>query len=100
MTGLRATHRTLAVLAVGLACAAAPGAARADTAAAKACAAGLSKDAKAIFTKTLPQVVPGVDLRSVVTANTRHLAMSGDIDAGSARASATEAATCLKRAQP
>ena len=60
----------------------------ADPAAAQACATKLSKDAKAIFNATLPQVVPGSDLRSLLTANTRRLAFSGSIDRGSARESA------------
>jgi hypothetical protein len=70
--------------------------ARADTSAANACATRLPKDAKAIFDATLSQVAPGSDLRSLVTANTRSLAISGDIDRGSARQSATAAAKCLK----
>lgn len=70
----------------------------ADTAAAKACAAKLPKDAKAIFDVTLPQIGPGADLRSLLTANTRSLAMSGSIDRGSARQSAVAAAECLQRA--
>jgi hypothetical protein len=70
----------------------------ADTAAAMACAATLPKDAKVIFDATLPQIGPGADLRSLVTSNTRSLALSGSIDRGSARQSATEAGECLKRA--
>lgn len=72
--------------------------ARADSAAANDCAASLSKDAKTIFDATLPQVAPGADLRSLLTTNTRSLAMSGTIDRGSARQSATAAAKCLQRA--
>jgi hypothetical protein len=71
-------------------------AASADPAAAQACATKLPKDAKAIFNATLPQVVPGSDLRSLLTANTRRLAFSGSIDRGSARESATAASECLK----
>jgi hypothetical protein len=70
----------------------------ADTAAANACAAKLPKDAKAIFDKTLPQIGPGADLRSLVTTNTRSLAISGAIDRGSARQSAIAAGQCLQRA--
>jgi hypothetical protein len=83
-----------------LACVVGSGVARGDTAAAKACATGLSKDAKTIFDATLPQVGPGVDLKSAVTAKTRSLAIAGTIDRGTARDSATEAGACLKRAQP
>jgi hypothetical protein len=100
MTGFRATRRSVVVLALGLACAPALGPARADTAAANTCAAGLSKDARTIFDATLPKVAPGVDLKSVVTSTTRGLAMSGTIDRGTARESATQAGTCLKKAAP
>jgi len=72
-------------------------AARADTAAANACAATLSPDAKAIFERTLPQFTPGADLRALLTTNTRSLAMSGSISMGSARESATAAAACLEQ---
>jgi hypothetical protein len=71
----------------------------ADRAAADACAAKLPKDARAIFDKTLPQIGPGADLRSLVTANTRSLAFSGTIDRGSARQSAEAAGQCLKEAE-
>ena len=71
-------------------------AAHADPTAAQACATKLPKDAKAIFDATLPQVAPGSDLRSLLTANTRSLAFSGSINRGSARESATAAGDCLK----
>ena len=85
---------TFALLAVALA----PAAARADHDAANACAAKLSPDAKAIFDATLPQVVPGANLRSLLTAKTRKLAFAGAIEVGNARASATEASQCLRLA--
>ncbi len=72
--------------------------ARADSAAANACAATLPKDARTIFDSTLPQVTPNADLRSLVIANTRKLAMAGTIDRGNARGSATAAAKCLQLA--
>lgn len=75
-------------------------AAQADKAAANACAAGLSKDARTIYDATLPKVGPGVDLKSVVTSTTRSLAFAGTIDRGTARDSAQEAGTCLKKAAP
>ena len=73
-------------------------AAHADTDAANACATKLSPDAKTIFDATLPQVVPGANLRSLLTASTRKLAYAGAIDVGSARASATAASQCLRLA--
>jgi len=85
---------TLGLLSIGFA----PDAARADTDSANACATKLSPDAKAIFDATLPQVVPGANLRSLLTASTRKLAFSGAIDVGSARTSATAASQCLRLA--
>ena len=72
-----------------------PGA-HADPDAAQACAAGLPKDARAIFDAALPQLTPDVDLRKLVTSQTRSLAMSGTIARGTARSSAVAAAKCLK----
>jgi hypothetical protein len=75
-----------------------PGA-RADTAAANACAGRLDKDAKAIYDATLPEVTPDADLRSLLTSHTRRLAMSGTISFGNARQSATAASECLQLAR-
>ena len=85
------------VLALLLVLAARSGSARATPADATACAANLPPDAKAIFDKTLPQVTAGSDLRTLLTDNTRSLAMSGTISISSARQSATEASQCLQR---
>jgi hypothetical protein len=87
-----------AALALVLPIAIAPTGASASSTAADSCAAGLPRDAKAIFEATLPQVARGSDLRALVTTNTRSLAMSGAIDRGTARQSATAAAQCLQRA--
>jgi len=70
--------------------------ARADAAAATSCAAGLAPEARKIFDATLPEVKPGVDLRTVVTARTRSLALSGAINRATARDSAAQAAPCLR----
>ena len=72
--------------------------ARADSAAATRCAGGLSKDAKAIFDATLPQVTKGSDLRALLTTNTRSLVFAGTINRATARDAATAAGACLKRA--
>ncbi|HTU56316.1 MAG TPA: hypothetical protein VMF62_20295 [Acetobacteraceae bacterium] len=72
--------------------------ARADVAAAKACAAQLPTEAKTIFDATLPKMTPGADLRAVVTASTRSLTTSGAIDPAGARPSAIAAAKCLRQA--
>lgn len=74
-------------------------AARADAAAANACAAKLAKDARTIYDATLPQLTPGADLRALVTTNTRALARAGTIDRGTARQSAQAAGACLQRAR-
>ncbi|OJW25743.1 MAG: hypothetical protein BGO51_17435 [Rhodospirillales bacterium 69-11] len=73
--------------------------ARADTAAAKACATSLPKEARTIFDATLPQVTPGVNLRELVTSNTRRLVGAGSVELGSARTSAEEAGKCLRMAE-
>lgn len=72
--------------------------ARADTAAAKACAASLPKEARTIFDTTLPHVAPGVNLRDLVASNTRRLVGAGSVELGSARTSAEEAGKCLRMA--
>jgi type II secretory pathway component PulL len=70
--------------------------AHADQVAAQNCAARLSRDSRTIYEATLPELRPGADLRALVTARTRSLAMSGKIARGSARASATAAGQCLQ----
>jgi hypothetical protein len=98
MMGCVAVRRGTLVLLPVLAVILAASGARADTAAATACAANLTGDARVIFDATLPEVEPGVDLRAVVTARTRSLAMAGEIDRDTARQSAGAAAKCLQRA--
>ncbi|MFG1422282.1 hypothetical protein [Roseixanthobacter liquoris] len=68
----------------------------ADRPAANKCAAGLGADSQAIYAAAAPQIKPGVDARAIITAQTKSLAMSGQINGGTARASAEAAATCLK----
>ena len=72
-------------------------AAHADSAAASACAARLPPDARVIYNATLPKVTPGTNLRDLLTTNARSLALSGTIDRGNARQSATAAGECLQR---
>ena len=74
------------------------GGARADEAAANACAAQLPKDARTIYDTTLPLLTPNADLRSLVTASTRKLAIAGTIDRSTARDNAMAAAKCLQLA--
>jgi len=68
----------------------------ADRPAANKCAAGLVADAQAIYAASAPQMKPGADARAVITAQTKNLVRSGQINQGTARASAEAAATCLK----
>lgn len=70
----------------------------ANRAAADACAAKLSPDAKAVYAATIGSVKPGVDLTAVVTAKTRDLVMAGKLSRGNARPAAEAAGTCLKQA--
>ena len=102
MAGFRARHRMVPFVAMAatLACLGTARAGQVEKAAANACAAGLSKDARAIFDAALPKVAPGVDLKAMVTSTTRSLAFSGTIDRGTARESAQEAGVCLKKAAP
>lgn len=71
------------------------GSAHADAAGAASCAAGLSADAKAIYDATAPSVTAGVDLRSLVTSETRSLVMGGTIGRDGAKAAAEAAGACL-----
>lgn len=70
----------------------------ANRAAADACAAKLSPDAKTVYAATIGSVKAGVDLTAVVTAKTRDLVMSGKLSRGNARPAAEAAGTCLKHA--
>ncbi len=67
----------------------------ADRPAADKCAAGLSTDAKTIYTSTAAQVVPGANLRDIITAQTKALVKSGAVPMSSARPAAEAAGKCL-----
>ncbi|OYX15134.1 MAG: hypothetical protein B7Z15_01585 [Rhizobiales bacterium 32-66-8] len=67
----------------------------ADRPAGDKCAAGLSADAQAVYSATAPQVTPGADLRSLITAQARALVGSGTLTASSARPAAEAAGKCL-----
>ncbi|WP_428029921.1 hypothetical protein [Ancylobacter sp.] len=73
-------------------------AARADQAAGNACAASLNADGKAIYSAVIAAGNTG-DLRTLVTDTTKSLAMSGQIDRGSARSNAEAAGQCLEQAR-
>ncbi|TCK27963.1 hypothetical protein EV667_1958 [Ancylobacter aquaticus] len=76
----------------------ASGGARADQAAGNACAASLTADGKAIYAAVMAAGDSG-DLRTIVTDTTKSLAMSGQIDRGSARSNAEAAGQCLEQAR-
>lgn len=75
---------------------AAAGAAHADTAAAHACAAKLSPEAKAIYDRAAPSVKPDTDLRSLLKSTVPGMIFEGEVSAKTARDSAMAAAPCLR----
>lgn len=75
---------------------ASPSAAPSDKDKASACAAGLSKDSKAIYDATAPHVTTLSALKNAVVTSTRQLAMSGRIAQATAKSSAQAAGKCLE----
>lgn len=65
--------------------------------AADACAANLAPEGRLIFQQTAPSVTPAADLRALVEAKTRELAMAGRISRTSARSNAAAAYECLQK---
>ncbi len=87
---------TMSTAAIVLALSVAPS--QANRAAADACAAKLTGDARLIYASTIGAVAPGVDMVETVRAKTRELAMSGKINRAEAQPSAQAAGSCLKQA--
>jgi hypothetical protein len=75
----------------------APTCASADTAAASACAAGLSDDAKAIFAASAPGIRSAGDKYQFVKNKTLALVAAGAIGPFSAQGNAEAAGECLKK---
>jgi hypothetical protein len=75
---------------------AAPSAAPSGKDKASACAAGLSKDSKAIYDATAPHVTNLSALKNAVVTSTQQLAMSGKIAQATAKSSAQAAGKCLE----
>lgn len=73
-----------------------PSAAPSGKVRASACAAGLSKDSKAIYDATAPHVTNLSALKNAVVTSTRQLAMSGRIAQATAKSSAQAAGKCLE----
>ena len=74
-----------------------PTAARADRAAADACAATLNSESKIIYEAMLPVAGSGQDMRQAMTSTTTQLAISGKIQRATARDSAQAAGACLQK---
>ena len=70
----------------------------ADRAAADACAAKLSPNAKLIYAATIGSAAPGANMPDVVRSKARDLVMGGKMSREDAQAAAPEAGTCLKQA--
>lgn len=85
--------RVLLVALAGIVVCATP--ALADAAAARSCAAKLSKEARAIYNASAPLLVKGADGRAVVTEQTRQLVLAGKVSHLTANGSALAAADCL-----
>ena len=73
-----------------------PGLALADTAAAKACAGGLSPAAQQIYRAVLANPDPSSSLPDRVRAQTRSLVMAGALERAGTRSAAEAAGACLK----
>lgn len=82
---------------VGLGAVAAPGPARADQAAAKACADSLDPKARLVFDETAPKVKPGADVKDALRSAVRPLVMGGKLSRDDARAAAEAAGPCLQK---
>ena len=71
-------------------------AARADQAAAQACASHLPPEAMTIYQDAAPNVTPGTDLRSLLKTRVKALVLAGSVQRTTARGSAIAAYGCLK----
>lgn len=65
--------------------------------AADTCAAKLAADGLLIYQHALPGATPAADLRALVEAKTRELAMAGRISRTSARSNAVAVHECLMK---
>jgi len=87
----------LAPLALALPLLAAPLAAyAANPAAAQACAAKLTPEAKAIYNAAAPKMTPTTNMRDLLKSTTFGLIMQGEVKQADARPSAIAAAHCLR----
>jgi hypothetical protein len=63
---------------------------------AQACSAQLDPNAKLVFDDTISSVVPGVDLKGVITTHTKALVLAKKLPRSAAKPAATAAGDCLK----
>ncbi|GAB0119731.1 hypothetical protein [Acidisoma sp. 7E03] len=68
----------------------------ADPAAAQACAAKLTPEAKSIYDAAAPKMTPTTDMRDLLKSTTFGLIMQGEVKQADARPSAMAAAKCLR----
>jgi hypothetical protein len=69
--------------------------ARADQKSADACPSKLSTEPAAIYSSTVAQISPGVNIRDVVVSVTRGMVMAGRLSRTNARPAAEAAGSCL-----
>jgi len=87
----------MAVAGLALAAGVVPGPARADQAAASACAKTLPPEAMIIYQDAAPHVAPGTTMRSLLQSRVKALVLAGRVQRGTARRSAQTAYGCLKK---
>ncbi len=90
-------RRALAFIGAAASAVVAPGVAFADVSAARACAATLPLEAKAIYDAAAPEFPTAADPRSLVRIKAMDLVRAGTVQRGSARSSAMAAGECLKK---
>jgi hypothetical protein len=73
-----------------------PVTALADRNAADACATKLPKEPAAIYSNTVAQIAPGVNVRDLVVSVTRGMVLAGRLSRANARPAAEAAGSCLE----
>ncbi|MBW4022786.1 MAG: hypothetical protein HIU92_06530 [Proteobacteria bacterium] len=97
LTSLRLPGSAIAVAAFAVAVSALSVPARANQATATSCAKSLAPEASAIYEAVAPEVTPSTDLRSALKTKVTAMAVEGEVQPATARASAIAAYGCLKR---
>ena len=68
----------------------------ADQKTADACATKLPKEPAAIYSNTVAQIAPGVNVRDLIVSVTRGMVMAGHLSRANARPAAEAAGSCLE----